>query len=176
MSIDQDDVEYVGFWPRVGAAMIDTVLLALVTTPLLIAVYGWTYYEPAQELKVDDPNKILSQLDLNSLGLGLKGPADFLIQYVAPAIAVVMFWIYLKATPGKMAIRAEVVDAKTLAPLTVGQSIGRYLGYYASIFPCCLGLIWVGIDPKKQGFHDKLAGTVVIYKRHPTERDELIEA
>lgn len=176
MSIDQDDVEYVGFWPRVGAALIDTVLLALVTTPLLLAVYGWTYYEPAQDLNIEDPNKILSQLDLETLGLGFKGPADFLIQYVAPAIAVVMFWIYLKATPGKMAIRAEVVDAKTLGPLSVGQSVVRYLGYYVSSFPCGLGLIWVAFDPMKQGWHDKLAGTVVIYKRHPTERDELIEA
>jgi len=28
-----------------------------------------------------------------------------------------------------------------------------------------LGIIWVGIDPKKQGFHDKLAGTVVVRSR-----------
>jgi uncharacterized RDD family membrane protein YckC len=26
----------------------------------------------------------------------------------------------------------------------------------------CLGLIWVGIDKRKQGWHDKLAGTVVV--------------
>ncbi|NNC54671.1 MAG: RDD family protein, partial [Pseudomonadales bacterium] len=28
--------------------------------------------------------------------------------------------------------------------------------------PLLLGLIWVGIDKRKQGWHDKLAGTLVI--------------
>ncbi len=40
--------------------------------------------------------------------------------------------------------------------------IGRYFGYYVSILPLMLGIIWVGIDKRKQGWHDKLAGTVVI--------------
>ena len=34
-----------------------------------------------------------------------------------------------------------------------------------STLPLGLGLIWVGIDPKKQGWHDKLAGTVVIRRK-----------
>jgi len=38
----------------------------------------------------------------------------------------------------------------------------RYLGYYLSMLPLFLGFIWVGIDRRKQGFHDKIAGTVVI--------------
>jgi uncharacterized RDD family membrane protein YckC len=42
------------------------------------------------------------------------------------------------------------------------ECIGQYFGYFVSILPLMLGFIWVGIDKKKQGFHDKLAGTVVI--------------
>ncbi|MBX3651771.1 MAG: RDD family protein [Burkholderiales bacterium] len=34
--------------------------------------------------------------------------------------------------------------------------------YIASALPLFLGFIWVGIDKRKQGWHDKLAGTVVI--------------
>ncbi len=56
-------------------------------------------------------------------------------------------------------------DAKTGGKPSVGQLIGRYLAYYVSVIPFCLGFIWVGIDKKKQGFHDKLAGTVVIRDR-----------
>ena len=63
-----------------------------------------------------------------------------------------------------MAISARVVDAKTGGRLTVGQSIGRYLGYFVSTIPFGLGLLWVAFDPKKQGWHDKLAGTVVVRK------------
>jgi uncharacterized RDD family membrane protein YckC len=67
-----------------------------------------------------------------------------------------------------MAFGARVVDAQTGARLTTGQSIGRYLGYYVSIFSLGLGFAWVAVDPRKQGWHDKLAGTVVIRPRRTT--------
>ena len=98
-------------------------------------------------------------------GVLIAGPADFLLNWLLPAVAVILFWVYRQATPGKMAIGAKIVDAKTGGKATTGQLIGRYFGYYVSIIPLFLGLIWVGIDPKKQGFHDKLAGTLVIRSR-----------
>jgi uncharacterized RDD family membrane protein YckC len=150
LSTDQE-LEYVGFWARVGAALIDTVLLLLVVVPLLAAVYGWTYFDGKATLVA-------------------SGPANFLISYVAPAIAVVAFWIVRQATPGKMAISARIVDAATGQPLSTRQAIGRYLAYYVSILPLCLGLLWVAFDKRKQGWHDKLAGTVVVRpKRRGTE-------
>jgi uncharacterized RDD family membrane protein YckC len=136
-------LEYVGFWARVGAALIDTVLIVCVTFPFLLAVYGWAYFDSAKT------------------GF-LAGIADLLISWIAPALAVVAFWLYKQATPGKMAVAARVVDAKTGHTMTVGQSIGRYFGYFVSTIPLGLGLIWVAFDPKKQGWHDKLAGTVVV--------------
>ena len=42
------------------------------------------------------------------------------------------------------------------------QAIGRYLGYYVSIFGLMIGFAWVAFDPRKQGWHDKLARTLVI--------------
>jgi uncharacterized RDD family membrane protein YckC len=60
-----------------------------------------------------------------------------------------------------------IVDAKTGDKPSTGQFIGRYFGYYVSTIPLLLGLIWVGIDRRKQGWHDKLAGTVVIRNRRP---------
>ena len=79
-----------------------------------------------------------------------------------PAVTVILFWLYKQATPGKMAVSARVVDARTGNSLTVGQSIGRYLAYFVAILPLFLGIIWVAFDPRKQGWHDKLAGTVVV--------------
>jgi uncharacterized RDD family membrane protein YckC len=141
-----ESVEYVGFWARVGACLIDTVLAMLIIVPLSIAVYGTSYFS-------------FSNTDL------VSGPADVLISWVLPAVAVVLFWIYRQATPGKMAISARVVDAKTGGALGVGQSIVRYLGYFVSTIPLGLGLLWVAFDPKKQGWHDKIAGTVVVRER-----------
>jgi len=40
--------------------------------------------------------------------------------------------------------------------------IGRYFAYYISILPFMLGFVWVAIDSKKQGWHDKMAGTLVV--------------
>ena len=64
-----------------------------------------------------------------------------------------------------MLLRLRVVDAHTGQAISTPKAIGRYLGYYVSALPLMLGIIWVGIDKKKQGFHDKLAGTVVIRDR-----------
>jgi uncharacterized RDD family membrane protein YckC len=81
------------------------------------------------------------------------------------AIAIIVFWIYKSATPGKMIFGAKIVDARTGGPMTTGQAIGRYLGYYVSLFTLCIGFLWVAFDSRKQGFHDKLANTVVIRAR-----------
>jgi uncharacterized RDD family membrane protein YckC len=61
-----------------------------------------------------------------------------------------------------MAISARIVDAKTGARPTTGQLVVRYLGYYVAMIPLFAGIIWVAFDPRKQGWHDKLAGTVVV--------------
>jgi uncharacterized RDD family membrane protein YckC len=87
---------------------------------------------------------------------------DFLISWVLPAIAVIVFWISKQATPGKMAVSARIVDATSGNPPSGGQCVGRYFAYFVSMFPLGLGLIWVAFDKRKQGWHDKLAGTVVV--------------
>ncbi len=139
------DLEYVGFWPRVGAALIDTLLIMVITVPLVTAVYGKQYW--------------LSDS-------WLKGPADFLINWLLPAAAVLLFWIYRQATPGKIAIGARIVDAETGEKPSTRQLVGRYLAYYVSIIPFMAGIVWVAFDPRKQGWHDKLAGTVVVRPKH----------
>jgi len=55
-----------------------------------------------------------------------------------------------------------IVDAKTLGKPSFGKLVLRYIGYYVSTIPLLLGLIWVGIDKRKQGWHDKIAGTLVL--------------
>lgn len=144
--IDPTHVEYAGFWLRVGATLIDAVLIVAITLPLLWAVYGGAYF------------------DDNKSGW-VQGPVDFLLSYVLPAVATIVFWRKWQATPGKMAVSARIVDAKTGATPSVGQSIGRYFAYILSSIPLGLGFLWVAFDRRKQAWHDKLAGTVVIRGR-----------
>ena len=135
------DLEYAGFWSRTGAALIDSLLVFIFTLPLLLAVYGMSYWEDASFI---------------------KGPADLIISWVLPAVACILLWIAMSKTPDKMAIGAEIVDSRTGGTPTAGQFIIRYLGYFVAMLPLGLGIIWVGFDPRKQGWHDKMAGTVVV--------------
>lgn len=135
------DLEYVGFWKRVVASLIDTALMMLIVGPVLYSVYGREYFH-SEKL--------------------IQGPADFVLSYLVPAIAVIAFWSAKQATPGKMVYDARIVDSRTGEPPSTIQYVVRYLGYYISIIPLCLGLLWVAWDPRKQGWHDKLAGTVVV--------------
>ena len=144
MDDERPKLEYVGFWARVWASLIDSVLVCIIVYPLLTMIYGREYF--------------------SSTSL-IKGPADLLLQLVLPAVAIIVFWIARQATPGKMAIHAKIVDADTGAPMTRAQAIGRYLGYYVSILGFGLGFFSVGWDRRKQGWHDKLAGTVVVRSR-----------
>ncbi len=137
---------YAGFWIRLCAHVIDTVLVLLITIPALISVYG-----------VDS----IIQSDQVFLG-----PMDFFITVVLPGTAVVLFWVYRQATPGKMAISAKIVDAVTGEKPSTGQCIGRYFAYIPSALVFLLGFIWIAFDARKQGWHDKLAGTVVVRRKN----------
>jgi hypothetical protein len=39
-----NEQEYAGFWIRTGATIIDVILISIITTPILIAIYGSDYF------------------------------------------------------------------------------------------------------------------------------------
>ncbi len=134
------EVEYVGFWPRFGAFLIDSFAVLFLVVPLMVWYFGdgWAYAD------------------------GVKA---FIINWVLPGAATLLFWHFRRATPGKMVISAVIVDARTFESPTTGQLVGRYLGYYVSSIVLFLGFLWIAFDARKQGWHDKMANTVVIRKR-----------
>ena len=106
---DTSEPIYAGFWIRVGASIIDTILIMLVTMPLLIAIYGMAYFDSSQII---------------------AGTWDVLISYILPAVVVIIFWTYRSATPGKMMLNMKIIGARTGEKPSTGQFIGRYLGYF----------------------------------------------
>jgi len=86
---------------------------------------------------------------------------DLLATLVVP-VAVLLFWRFYGATPGKIAVAVKIVDAETGAPATIGRLAVRLIGYLVSALPFYLGFVWIAFDRRKQGWHDKIAGTVVI--------------
>ena len=71
-----------------------------------------------------------------------------------------------------MLLKLQVVNAKSMGALTGWQAIGRYVGYMISMVVLLLGFFWIAFDQRKQGWHDKLAGTLVIKKQSPIGREQ----
>jgi predicted GNAT family N-acyltransferase/uncharacterized RDD family membrane protein YckC len=137
------ELEYVGFGLRLVATLVDGLIIALATWPILIGFYGESY--------------------LGSTGYA--GPLDFMLTFILPSLATILFWILRGATPGKMLVGARIVDARTGGKASAAQCIGRYFAYFISGFALFIGFMWIAVEPHKQGWHDKLATTLVVRAR-----------
>lgn len=135
------DIVYAGFGRRLVATIVDTILILLITMPLSYLIYGEAMFASEQFI---------------------LGGTDVLINYLLPFVMVIAFWTYKAATPGKMLLGIKIIDAATGGKPSLGQWIGRYFGYILSTIVFLLGYFWVIWDKRKQGWHDKLAKTVVV--------------
>ena len=59
-------------------------------------------------------------------------------------------------------LRIKIVDAKTEQPITDRQILIRICGYVVSSVFFFLGFFWIGVDKRRQGWHDKMADTLVV--------------
>ena len=91
MEVSDEPVQYVGFWTRLGASIIDSIILIMITFPLLYLIYGGEYFDSS------DSN---------------QGFADVIISYLLPIFATILFWIYKSATPGKIILAAKLLMKK----------------------------------------------------------------
>lgn len=130
---------YAGFWIRTAATLIDSVLMVLITAPFPLLL-------------------VVLPSEMAVLGLST----------LFSALLVILFWRWKQGTPGKLMLRLRIVDADSGGEPSLRQWCLRYLGYVLSTVPLLLGFFWVLWDPRRQAWHDKLAGTVVV---HPPRRD-----
>ncbi len=87
-------------------------------------------------------------------------------QVLLPLAYHLGFWAWRGATPGKMLCRLEIreQDNHRLGP---GRAAIRLLAYLPSFFFFGLGFLWIAFDANKQGWHDKIASTVVLRRQRP---------
>lgn len=79
-----------------------------------------------------------------------------LLYYVIPTVMY-------GATPGKKFMKIKVVDAKTgTTPSIIGVILREVVGKFISAIVLFLGFIWIFFDKNKQGWHDKIANTLVV--------------
>ena len=131
---------YGGFWIRAVAYIIDAILIGIVAA-VLSAPLGVNYN------------------DLNSAA----ARGSNAIELVLSAIYFILLWTYMGASLGQRIFGLRVVDATTGQPIPLGKAALRWLGLVLSFAVCFIGVIWVAFDGRKQGWADKIAGTVVLH-------------
>lgn len=134
-----------GFWIRVVASVLDSLLLSIVQFILTISI----------------------SLLVGFLGIAAgEDPAiNMVIWLFGMTISLgyaVFFTGYCGQTPGKMAVRVKVIRTDG-HPLNYGRAAKReILGKFVSSILLGIGYIMVAFDNQKQGLHDKIADTYVI--------------
>jgi uncharacterized RDD family membrane protein YckC len=127
------------FAKRLAACLIDVVILYTI----LQLIFFVTFFFATRD--------IFSQLFI-------AVPAILLFQF----LYFILFWAFANgATPGMMLLKISIVQTNG-SEITFGQSVIRYVGFILSILPLFLGFIWILFDEQNQGWHDKIAKTIVI--------------
>ncbi len=143
---------YGGFWIRVGAYLIDAIILGVVGGVLgLVLGVGFLAGTGAG---VDEESAMAgSQLLVN-------------------LISIVLGWLYFavmessekQATLGKMALGLTVTDLDG-GRIGFGRATGRYFAKWISAVILLIGFIMVAFTERKQGLHDIIASTLVLKAR-----------
>jgi uncharacterized RDD family membrane protein YckC len=152
---------YGGFWRRAFAFAIDLGLLSILCSILFIM--GAMALGLGIEFTPDDYR--MNWQTLFESGL------TFVIIYNAIIISIdVFYFTYFPGMTGQT-LGKRLMDLKIIQVsgefITPGLAFLRWAGYFLSFF-FFLGFIWIALDPKKQGWHDKIAGTLVVDVKYPS--------
>ena len=101
----------------------------------------------------------------NSVAVGRQVTTTASGSVLVSLIYFVIFWSSLGGgrTLGMRLLKLRVVREDTMAPPGVIDAFVRWIGLWISFVLCFVGVIWVAFDSRHQGWHDKLAKTLVLH-------------
>jgi uncharacterized RDD family membrane protein YckC len=142
-----------GFVSRLAALVTDIVIISI-----LIRAAGWLLDDVRLATGIQiyipeltDAAQAASPIHLTALGSLLISVIYFLF-----------FWTMGGQTPGKALLGLRVVT-RSGGRLSFWRSLVRFFGYWLSSLLFGLGFLWASVDNYREGLHDKLAGTSVVY-------------
>lgn len=138
-------MQYAGFWPRLGALLIDQILLS-VAAFIVGFVIGFI---------------------IGISGGDITTGAEWTIN----VIVLVGYYLYYaimesspaQATVGKQALGIQVTDLEGNR-ISFWRALGRSLAKIVSVLTLFIGYIIAGFTAKKQALHDMIASTLVVKK------------
>jgi uncharacterized RDD family membrane protein YckC len=142
-----------GVLKRLGAALLDGIVPGLITLPMLLGSY------------LIFLGLIGGSAGETMLTLGIFIALVAMLGLQSYSALIFALWAY-GLTPGKWMLGVRVVKQDTGVPAGFWRmALRQIIGQWVAAAICCLGYIWVLFDAKKQGWHDKIARTLVIRTR-----------
>ncbi len=152
MTEQNAEVKYAGFWLRVVAAIIDSIIFGLIFIPINIFM---------MKSSLESMNEAMM-----AGGEPVGASGSFLFMQI---ISIVLPWLYYaltessawQATVGKKVLGLEVTDIDG-DRISFLRATGRYWAKLLSSLILCIGFLMAGFTKRKQGLHDMIAGTLVV--------------
>ena len=157
-------IVYAGFGVRFVAYVIDWIILGVVSSVIWfgalavgISAVGVDRFSTlstvSSTITPDEAAAALTFAEYLYAGLGLA--------WLVTALYFIVMW-HTGGTVGMRALGLRVAREEDGRPIGFGRATARYLGYLVDWLALGIGLLWVGVDSRKQGWHDKIAGTLVV--------------
>ena len=156
-------VQFAGHGARLGAYVLDAILVGIVATVLLLIVMIPLFGALAGAAGPD------GEIDSSELGAVGASLGFFILGLIVVSIFSLLyfpfFWARGGQTPGMKAAGIRVVNDRDGSRIGWGPALLRLVGWWVSAVVFYLGFIWILVDSRRRGWHDLLAGTCVISTR-----------
>jgi uncharacterized RDD family membrane protein YckC len=154
--------QYAGYFSRLVAFIIDVFILAIIAfSGSLIITSLFTFV--GVDLSTCEAAVVSNRAnEFQALACSVGSWALLVFNLGLMPVYIIFFWALAGQTLGKatMGVRIVRTNGKRMG---FTPAIIRLLGYTLSILSLGLGFLWILIDDRRQGWHDKLARTVVLY-------------
>jgi uncharacterized RDD family membrane protein YckC len=160
---------YAGFFSRLLAFIIDTIIISfslVATTWFFTVTATMLQFRTILGFSLSAIPGFSALID-NIVGLELGSFLSFIFVLGYH----VFFLVFAGQTPGKALLGLRVVPLSG-GKIPVWRALVRFLAYFPSALLIWIGFLWIIVDDRRQAWHDKLAGTCVIYTwdARPDER------
>jgi uncharacterized RDD family membrane protein YckC len=167
--------QYAGFISRAIAFIVDILIVVVVIVVLSLAIA--LPLEQFLSIDINNCPPVAAWQDLLNLRTltCLAGRwARIVLAALAAPVYYTLFWTMSGQTPAQylMGLRVVRTDGRRMVFL---RSVIRFVGYFASLVTVGLGFLWVLIDDRRQGLHDKMARTVVVYSWEARQNERLLD-
>jgi uncharacterized RDD family membrane protein YckC len=149
-------LNYAGFGARLGALLLDALIGLIFSIPGLIALFAGP--RETTTCRVNGDLRLCEGPTGGTIGIAV-------LLFVAGAIAYMVIYCRMVSRGqswGQKAAGVRIVDADNGGPIGAWRVFGRQFARILSGFLCYLGYLWMLWDSKKQTWHDKIVGTVVV--------------